>query len=184
MPNILPNIAPITSNQQQMVINRVSDLIQQCEQHFNQPFKPIEIRFDLHGRISGMYVVKHKQQFLRFNPFIFSKFFEDSLENTVPHEVAHYISHVLFGINKILPHGKEWKSIMHTLGADPRVTGNYDLSGIKIKRQRRFDYTCDCATHQLTTVRHNRILRGKTQYFCRRCNGKLRHQNTLEANKF
>lgn len=175
-------IEPITSRQQQQVITRVSDLLQQCERHFKQTFKPIETRFDLRGRISGMYVVKNKQQYLRFNAFIFSKYFEDSLNNTVPHEVAHYVSHQLFGIRNIRPHGKEWRSIMHTLGAEPKVTGNYDLSGISIRRQRRFNYTCDCMTHELTTVRHNRALRNKSLYFCRRCNGKLIQRTIPEQN--
>ena len=178
----MPAIEPITSTQQQQVIDRVSDLLRQCEQHFSQSFKPIEIRFDLRGRISGMYVVKHKQQYLRFNSFIFSKYFEDSLENTIPHEVAHYVSHVLFGINKILPHGKEWKSIMHALGAEPRVTGNYDLSGITVKRQRRFSYICDCMTHQLTTVRHNKIMNGKAHYSCRKCGEALMQQAKGDSN--
>lgn len=141
-------IKPITPKQQQQIIEQVAALLQQCEKYFYQSFKPIDIRFDLHGRTSGMFVVKNKQQYLRFNPFIFSKFFEDSLNNTVPHEVAHYISHQLFGLRNIRPHGKEWKSIMQVLGARPLVTGNYDLSGISIRRQRRFDYACDCMTHQ------------------------------------
>ena len=176
----MPIIEPITSSQQQNIIERVSDLLQQCQQHFNQPFKPIEIRFDLRGKTSGMYVVKNKQQYLRFNPFIFSKYFEDSLHNTVPHEVAHYVSHVLFGIKNIRPHGREWKSIMHTLGAEPRVTGDYDLSGIPVKRQQRFNYVCDCMTHQLSTVRHNKIMKGQSQYFCRRCERKLLQQPLVE----
>ena len=176
----MPTIKPITSDQEQKIIDRVSDLLHQCSQHFDRPFKAIEIRFDLRGRTSGMYVVKHKQQYLRFNPYIFSKFFEDSLDNTVPHEVAHYVSHVLFGLNKIRPHGQEWKSIMRTLGAEPRVTGDYDLSGIPVKRQRRFNYVCDCMTHQLSTVRHNKIVKGQSQYFCRRCERKLLQQPLVE----
>jgi len=176
----MPIIEPITSSQQQNIIERVSDLLQQCQQHFNQPFKPIEIRFDLRGKTSGMYVVKNKQQYLRFNPLIFSKYFEDNLCNTVPHEVAHYVSHVLFGIKNIRPHGKEWKSIMQILGAEPRVTGNYDLSGIPFKRQRRFRYICNCMTHELTTIRHNRIVKNKSRYICRKCNGKLIQQAALE----
>lgn len=176
----MSTVESITANQQQEVVERVSTLLLQCEQHFGQPFKPIEVRFDLRGRTSGMYVVKHKQQYMRFNPFIFSKYFEDSLDNTVPHEVAHYVSHILYGLKRIRPHGKEWKAIMHLLGAEPRVTGNYDLSGISVRRQRRFNYSCDCMTHQLTTVRHNKIAKGQSQYFCRKCDGKLLHQPSAE----
>jgi len=178
----MSTIKPITQDQQQQVIERVADLLQQCAEYFNRPFKPIEIRFDLRGRTSGMYVVRNTQQYLRFNPFIFSKFFEDSLNNTVPHEVAHYVSHELFGIKNIRPHGKQWKAIMNTLGAEPRVTGNYDLAGIAVKKQRRFDYRCGCMNHQLTTVRHNRVLIGKSQYFCTKCNEELTHQAAINNN--
>lgn len=169
----MPTIPPITASQQQTVIERVAELLDQCEQHFNRPFAPIEIRFDLHGRVSGMYCVRRNQQWLRFNPFIFAKYFTDSLDNTVPHEVAHYVAQVLFGPNRIRPHGREWKSIMQKLGAEPRVTGDYDLAGIAVKRQRRFHYVCGCMSHQLTTTRHNKIVRGQSHYFCRRCNGEL-----------
>lgn len=178
----MSTIKPITSDQQQKVIERVSELLQQCGQHFNKSFKPVEIRFDLRGRTSGMYVVKNHQQYLRFNPFIFSKFFEDSLENTVPHEAAHYVAHVLFGIKNIRPHGKEWKSIMRMLGAEPRVTGDYDLSGISVKKQRRFDYDCDCMSHQLTTIRHNKVLQQKAYYICRKCGKTLLPQPSIKLN--
>ena len=134
--------APITPEQQQQIVNRVDDLLLQCERQFNRSFKPIDVYFDLTGRTSGMYVVRNRQQYFRFNPFIFAKYFEDGLATTVPHEVAHYVSDVLFGMKNILPHGKEWQSIMHALDVEPRVTADYDLTGVPTKRQRRFDYAC------------------------------------------
>jgi len=69
------SIAPITLKQQQQILERVADLLLQCQHHFGKTFKPIDTRFDLHGRASGMYVVKFRQRYLRFNPFIFSFFF-------------------------------------------------------------------------------------------------------------
>ncbi len=168
-----PTIVPITPEQQQQVIERTSELLQQCQHHFGRAFKPIDARFDLRGRSSGMYVLKNKQRYLRFNPFIFAKYFDDSLATTVPHEVAHYVSDILFGIKNIRPHGKEWQTIMHKLGVEPKVTGNYDLSGIPIKQQHRFSYACDCMTHQLTTTRHNKIIAGKARYFCQKCDQQL-----------
>lgn len=174
-------VEPITPEQQQQVIDRVAHTLQQSEQHFNHTFKPIEIRFDLRGQVSGMYVVTRRQRYLRFNPFIFSKYFEDNLASTVPHEVAHYVSDVLFGLKNIRPHGKEWQAIMHKLGAEPRVRGDYDLSGIPVKRQRRFTYICDCMSHQITTVRHNKITAGKAHYFCKKCHSLLSQAQTTAS---
>jgi len=177
----MPTIEPITPEQQQQVVDRVADLLCQCQHHFGQAFDAVNTRFDLRGRSSGMYVLKNKQRYLRFNPFIFSKYFDDSLATTVPHEVAHYVSDILFGFKNIRPHGKEWQAIMLTLGVEPKVTGNYDLSGIPLKRQRRFDYACGCMTHQLTTVRHNKIATGKAHYFCQKCNGQLNLNERVEV---
>jgi SprT protein len=58
---------------------------------------------------------------------------------------------------------------MQALGASPRATGRYDLSGLPLRRQRRFTYRCGCQTHQLSTVRHNRVQRGEAIYLCRQC---------------
>ena len=174
-------VAPITSSQQQQVVERVTELLLQCEQHFDRTFNTIEIRFDLKGRTSGMYVVKHRQKYFRFNSFILAKYFEDSLASTVPHEVAHYVSDILFGIKNIRPHGKEWQSVMHTLGVEPRVTGNYDLTGVPVKRQRRFDYVCGCMTHQLTTTRHNKVLKTNARYLCKKCGDPLKQQAVDES---
>jgi SprT protein len=178
----MTTVEPITTEQQQQVVQRVAELLRQCQLHFNKTFRSIEIRFDLRGRTSGMYVVKSRQQYIRFNPFIFSKYFEDSLASTVTHEVAHYVADVLFGFKNIRPHGKEWQAIMYKLGAEPKVTGDYDLSGIPVKRQHRFTYACDCMTHQLTTTRHNRITQEKARYFCRKCHGTLKHQSAMTDN--
>ncbi|HEC19439.1 MAG TPA: metallopeptidase (SprT family) [Gammaproteobacteria bacterium] len=174
-------IEPINADQQQQVIRRVGELLQHCAQRLDHDFKPIECRFDLRGRSSGMYVIKNRQRYLRFNPFIFAKYFEDSLATTVPHEVAHYVADILFGFRHIRPHGEEWRDIMRLLGAEPRVTGNYDLTGLPVRQQRRFDYRCACMTHSLTTVRHNRIRRGQSEYVCRKCGEHLRRESTSLA---
>lgn len=171
---------PINLSQQQQITQRVAELLIQCEQSFNHVFKPIEIRFDLSGRTSGMYVVKHKQKYLRFNAFIFAKYFDDALATTVPHEVAHYVSDILFNIKAIRPHGKEWQSIMHSMGVEPKVTSSYDLTDIPVKRQQRFDYACGCMSHQLTATRHNKVLRNAASYSCQKCGEVLKEQALLD----
>lgn len=178
-------VDPINLAQQQQIIERVTELLFQCEQHFSQALKPvsippIEVRFDLSGRASGMYVVKHRQKYFRFNAFIFAKYFDDGMATTVPHEVAHYVSDILFGIKNIRPHGKQWQSIMRFMGVAPKVTGDYDLTGVPVKRQRRFDYSCACMTHQLTTTRHNKVLKNKASYACQKCGEVLKQQALLD----
>ncbi len=141
----------------------------------------IPIRFDIKGKCSGMYRSNTRGKVIRYNPYIFAKYYEDNLRNTVPHEVAHYVAHSAAGKKRIKPHGKEWQSIMHHFGCKPTVTSNYDLSGIPIKRQQTFLYHCRCNQHLLTITRHKKIIQQKTEYFCRKCKAKLtRDQNAPE----
>ncbi len=133
----------------------------------------VEIRFDLSGRAAGMYRVHRGRRWIRYNPYIFARYFDEGLAETVPHEVAHYATDVLHGLGNIRPHGVEWQALMRALGATPRATARYDLTGIPVRRQRRFSYRCNCNTHRLSTRRHNRICRGHAAYVCRRCQAPL-----------
>jgi SprT protein len=121
-----------------------------------------------------MYRVHRGERRIRYNPYIFAKYFEDNLANTVPHEVAHYITDLRYGLGNVRPHGREWQSIMHALGAEPVVTCRYDLSGIPVRRQIRYQYRCDCTTHRISTARHRRASSGQVRYFCKHCRTPIR----------
>lgn len=160
---------PIAKQQQEQVCRATDACLRQAGKIYHYDFTPVPVRFDLRGRAAGMYRVQHGQRHIRYNPYIFSKYFDDSLVTTVPHEVAHYVTDMLYGLRNIRPHGVEWQEVMRSLGAEPRVTGQYDLQDLPVRRQRRFTYRCDCTTHLLSTCRHNRVHRGKAVYHCRRC---------------
>jgi len=144
---------------------------------FEHKFKPIPVAFDIKGRSAGMYSVRQGKRRIRYNPFIIAKYFEESLRTTVPHEVAHYIADILFGFGNIKPHGQEWRDIMIAFGVQPRVTNNFDLTDVPVRRQRRFLYRCACTSHMLTTVRHNRFQRGISAYFCRACGAQMEYNS-------
>ena len=106
----------------------------------------------------------------------------ENLEGTVPHEVAHYITHELFGLHRIRPHGREWKAVMAGFDADPAVTCNFDLSGIPQRVERRYTYHCACGSHELSARRHNRIQRGRGRYECLVCRTELARFHQLGLN--
>lgn len=142
---------------------------------FDQSFKSIEVRFDLRGRTSGMFCAQGKQYWIRYNPWIFEKHYDESLAITVPHEVAHYVCHLLYGKGRKRPkpHGREWKSIMSEFGIAANATCKLDISDLPQKRLKRFSYECSCNNHQLTSIRHNRIVRGLSSYMCPKCKSPL-----------
>lgn len=163
-------IVPIDKEQRQQVITSTRDYVKWASSLFDYTFDPVAVRFDLRGRAAGMYMTRQGQRCIRYNPYIFAKNFHHSLNNTVPHEVAHYVTDILFGLRSIRPHGEEWKKVMRAFGISrPRATGDYDLAGVPVRRQKRFKYACDCREHQLTSVRHNKVQHKKARYECRYC---------------
>jgi len=162
-------VKPINQSRQRQVVAATTACILRAEQLFERDFLLPHIRFDLSGRIAGMYRLRHQQHEIRYNPYLFEKYFDDNLANTVPHEVAHYLVAEMYGWRNIRPHGTQWQAVMLRLGVAPQVTCRYDLSDIPQRRQRRFSYVCNCTTHRLSTVRHNRVQGGTGKYLCRQC---------------
>ena len=170
-------ISPISDEQQQQVIEASEIYIEQAKSLFDIKTKPVDIVFDLKGRNAGMYRVKQQgrlfnrrwQRQIRYNPFIFAKYFDDNVKTTIPHEVAHYVADIIYGLKNIKPHGREWKEIMHCFEADASVTANYDLTGIPLRQKKSYSYRCGCREHQLGTARHNRIIKERSRYHCKKC---------------
>ncbi len=166
-------VQPLTEAQCHTVIRATHACVLRAEQIFQRSFGVIQVRFDLTGRSAGMYRVQRGTRLIRYNPYIFAKYFDDGLMQTVPHEVAHYVTDLMHGLRKVRPHGPEWRAIAQALGATPRATFSVDLSGIPQRRQRLFSYHCGCTEHQLTTRRHNKVHNGVGVYLCRRCRSPL-----------
>jgi len=166
-------IQPISPALQQQVIKETNHFIKSAEDYYSRSFSEIPVLFDLTGKAAGMYRVKAGQRVIRYNPYVFSKYFDDNFSETIPHEVAHYVTDALFGLKKIRPHGREWKSVMQVFGVAANRTANYDLSGLPVRNYRKFVYHCGCQNYELTSRRHNKILRGSGHYLCRDCGGKL-----------
>ena len=166
-------IKPISQQQQVEVVDATLRYIETAGQLYSKCFSTLPVIFDLRGKCAGMYQRHGNRRRIRFNPWLFAKYYQHSLEQTVPHEVAHYITDCLWGIKRVRPHGSQWKSVITALGAEPKVTGNYDLTGIPVKQYQRFAYSCGCKIHQLTLIRQRRLLAGRADYRCRNCQGQL-----------
>ena len=170
----MSQISPINTTQQQQVITTTQHYLAIAEQHFAQAFPALPVHFDLKGRMAGMYKIEHGKRMIRYNPWLFAKYFEENLASTVPHEVAHYVSDLLYGLKRIRPHGREWKQIMQLFNADDSRTHQFDLDGIPQKQSRRYTYVCACREHEVSTLRHNRICSGLYRYHCKHCHGPLK----------
>ncbi len=148
-------------------------LLRQAEKHFGIECPLSGIRFDLRGKTAGMVVFPGmRKPYIRYNPDLLLGNRESFLDQTIPHEVAHLVARRLHG-SGIRPHGREWRQLMNFFQADPVRCHNYDMSGIRCRAMRQYSYSCGCRQHQLSAIRHKRILNGQT-YLCRRCGESLR----------
>ncbi len=167
-------VTPINTAQRARVVSETQVYIERASLLVGQPIPMLPVTFDLTGRACGMYRVSGRTRQIRYNPYIFAKYFADSLAVTVPHEVAHYVVDRLYGRRKCRPHGTQWRALMASFGADASRTASYDLSGIPLRTQRQFSYHCDCRQHLLSTRRHRKVERGESRYHCRYCGNEAR----------
>ena len=167
-------IDPINQELRDEVTRETGRYVALASELLDYPFPEVPVHFDLRGRAAGMFKAHGKRSWLRYNPWIFAKYYDEHFSGTIPHEVAHYIVHELYGYG-VKPHGREWQGVMALFGADPGVTFNADLSGVPQRRQRTHPYRCDCREHEVSSTRHNRMLRGSASYMCRYCNTSLRY---------
>lgn len=161
-PSLLPASGVLTPLQQ-AIMDKVEVCYQQAESQLALHFPRPTVGFKLRGKCAGMAHLHHNH--LRFNPELLVNNRDAFLTEVVPHEVCHLLVYQLFG--KVKPHGKEWQNMMRELfNLSPRTTHDFDLSS---STQPQFLYQCHCGTITLSLHRHNKVVRGQTQYRCRRC---------------
>lgn len=166
-------VEPIDNAQQSLVAQATEHYIVRAETLFARRFERVPVLFDLKGRAVGMFKVIGNRRLIRYNPWIFAKYFEENLRDTVPHEVAHFIVHELYPRRRIKPHGAQWQELMACFGADAGVTFDLDLDGVPQRSQRTYPYFCGCQMHAVSTTRHNRVQRRRMRYHCCSCDGLL-----------
>lgn len=133
---------------------------------FNTNFQAPTILYNVRGLKAGVAYLERNE--VRFNPVLLQENGLEFVNQVVPHELAHILVYQLFG--RVQPHGSEWKIMMESVLGVPAKTYHYfDTSNVT----KQFAYQCHCQTHQLSTRRHNAIVRNGKVYLCKKCKGKL-----------
>ena len=174
-------IEKIDTQQRRQVTAQTHKYIERACELYDREFELIPISFNLSGRTAGMYKVSGESQLIRYNPYIFHRYFEENMEVTVPHEVAHYVIDKIYGhaqrgifsAKRIKPHGVEWQAVMEKFGVDASRTSSFNLEGLPVRHYTNYLYACRCRQHQLGSRRHHKVLRKQARYHCRACGGAL-----------
>jgi SprT protein len=120
---------------------------------------------------------------IKLNIDYFAKYHKDMIEQTIPHEIAHVVSYQLYGY-KGLGHNNYWKHVMRKmapLGVIVSRCHTYDVKDACLRKVNKpHKYVCKCKdpVHNLTNLKHNKILRG-ARYTCMKCKTHL-----VPANSF
>ncbi|MEZ5556672.1 SprT-like domain-containing protein [Haliea sp.] len=166
-------IEPIDAVQRAQVVQATQHWVEQAALLLQRSLPQPAVLFDLRGGTAGMFRVQRGLCSIRYNPWIFARHFQENLQHTVPHEVAHYAVHVHYPNRRLKPHGPQWRRMMQLFGVPPKVTFDLALDGVPMRRQQRHPYHCGCREHAVSTVRHNRMREGRARYLCRYCKGAL-----------
>lgn len=97
---------------------------------------------DVTGRIAGWARgLRDGKYKLRFNREAIDLYYNDMVENTIPHEVAHLVCYARPEIGR--KHDFGWKAVCRGLGGDDSRTHDMTLTAAKIVPSRRQMYTLD-----------------------------------------
>lgn len=149
------------------VQRKLNQSLQLAEAYFKRKFTMPEVNYELRGIKAGVAYLQKNE--IKFNRTLLLENADEFIRQVVPHELAHLIVYQMFG--RVKPHGKEWQLVMNEIFNLPADTCHqFDIKNVQGET---FEYSCACQTHFLSTRRHNRIVREKIEYLCRKCKGKL-----------
>jgi SprT protein len=160
----------------QRILDKVEEAFLNAESFYNKKFsRPTTILFETKGSTAGH--CHYGRRELMFQIAIAER--DERFLNDIPaHEVAHYVEKEVYGYQykqkgrKLVRdiHGKNWKFIMrYVMRLDPDRCHNYDVKGfVREVERKRFKYSCTQGhTLNLSSVVHNRIVRGTHKYRCK-----------------
>ncbi|OOF58789.1 SprT family zinc-dependent metalloprotease [Rodentibacter myodis] len=149
------------------VQRKLTESLRLATAYFKREFVMPTVSYDLRGTKAGVAYLQKNE--IKFNRTLLLENSTEFIRQVVPHELAHLIIYQVFG--RVKPHGVEWKALMNQVFHLPAETCHqFDVQNVQGKT---FEYRCHCQTHLLSIRRHNRILKEKVEYLCRKCKGKL-----------
>ena len=134
---------------------------------FTIPDSEIPILFVANGRAAGR--VRWKTQLgrttynIEFNIDAINKDWDEMVNETIPHEVAHIVDHVYRGKTN---HDRFWAMFCHTLGGNANRTHSIPVE--KARKTMKYRYVASCGTEVwLTTQMHNKVQIGQLRRLSR-----------------
>jgi len=185
-----------------LVVEKIKHFERLAQDKYNLSIEPLFELTRLPAGVAG--IAKYNQNKIQISECYMSDTQESKdhiINNTIGHEFAHLLTWKLYGqegltnpSGSIRHHGKEWKSVMCSLGLDPNRCHTLETpKNRKRKKQSRWAVPCgDCGeVFRLTTTMRNRVKKGYLVAaedigcpirVCSGCRGKLDFSKEKVAN--
>ncbi len=125
-----------------LAIAKAHETIHVAEAAYKKFFEQPKLRFDLKGSTAGKAWYRDRDWLIQINRDLLYLYPEQMIERTVPHEVAHLVTSAMHPVDRIKPHGTEWRSVMRTIGLEPERCHTYDVSAVRRQRAGSKWYKC------------------------------------------
>lgn len=148
------------------VEDKVLETLLTAQQQFRQSFDLPTVEFRDMGRTAGKaYFTQNK---VVLSPTLLQENQSEFIARTVPHEIAHLVTHRVFPFAR-QSHGREWRTVMMKLGVtDISRCHTYNTKSVAQSRD-KWVYTCGCGKRfEFGSVRHRKSQSG-AGYRCGRC---------------
>jgi predicted SprT family Zn-dependent metalloprotease len=168
---------------------KMEEVLVICRQKSGKDIPTIPMKFSQLGQRAGICrcvwtshyfpsvsTVIPSSSYIVINPDYLKNHWDNMLNDTCPHEVAHYVAGFLYG-KAGYNHGHLWKRVMAWMGIpSAERCHEYSLEGVKVRNTHRdYKYSCpNCArVFMLTPKKHQRhqflISYGTRGLWCPRC---------------
>lgn len=162
---------------QTLVRQRVEECFQIAERAYNREFKRPCVLFTKRGTSAG--TASYSRCQLNFNMVLLNENMEHFIKQTVAHEVAHLVCNEVHGTGSVQfdsmgrrkkrsPHGRQWKTVMMTLGVPADRCHSYNVSNAKVNRRKSKTYTYHCTgckrDLEMGAIRHKKQQTGRVSY--------------------
>lgn len=162
---------------QQAVMRCVREKLRLANQRLERSYPEPKVVYQQRGTAAGTAWMESYE--IRLNAVLLMENQQPFIDQVVPHELAHLLVWKHFG--RVAPHGREWKWMMEAvLGVRAYRTHQFEIQSL---RKNTFPYRCRCQRHLLTVRRHNKVLRGESEYRCVRCGDLLEPDASTSCDK-
>lgn len=188
----------VTAEMKEKVNAKLRECIAIANKRYNINLKFPTVVYQKRGTTAG--TATYSTWTIDINPILLVENFDDMLNNTVPHELAHLITDTVYPEahergpmqltrrgwkrGKRSPHGTEWQSVMRVLGCNPSRTHSYDVTNARTREKVSYDYKCNCCGTilKMGPKRHATEQRMPGHYTHSSC-GRVRGKLTLVGTK-